>query len=88
MTSPNEFQMSIIAAGRTASAVLREARPVLESQAADALARLKSLYRAGTFTESKLVALVAELCAIDELIERLDSRIEAATTVQKELHNA
>lgn len=88
MTSPTERQITVIQQGRTASALLREARPILEEQHSDALSRLKAIFRDGNYNEAKLASGIAELCAIDDLIQRLDARVESANTVQKEINNA
>lgn len=87
MTFPTEQQMTLISDARTARAVLQQAGPVFKLQHDDALARLKSMFRQGNYTESRLAAGIAELCAIDDIVERFNAKIEAGESTQKELHN-
>lgn len=71
MTTNNEEKISQINEGRMASITLNWLEPILNKIEKDLGASLKALFRSGQYTENVLVAHTAQLCAIDQLREKL-----------------
>lgn len=73
--------------GRTANLALEILGPEMDAVRTAAIARMKHMYRDGSATELRLLAAVAELCALDDLESRLKARIRRGDQSLKELHN-
>lgn len=82
----NEDQLSQVNQGRTASIILNWLDPVIKKLEEEALQRLKSLYRSGNYSESKLASGVAELIAIDSMKDKLKAMVNAADSISKEVY--
>lgn len=77
--------ISQIGAGATAGALLDALEPTIKVLERDAVSRLKSLYRSGNYTEVQLASLVAELCAIDNLVDNLRGKANAGGSARQRL---
>lgn len=82
-----EEKVSILNQGRRASLMLNELSPLLVKQQEAVLARLKNMYRDGSFTETKLVSGIAELCTLEDIVNTLQQQIHQSESIQKELNN-
>jgi hypothetical protein len=74
--------------GKMSRVLLENLKPELSHLRETAVLKLKHMYRDGSYTESKMLAAVAEICALDNLEDRLQGntrRGEAA--FKKEMEN-
>lgn len=76
---------SILAEAQRAQFLIENLGPYLEEQREATLARLKNIYRMGQSSEAKLLACAAELCTVDDIENRLRSKISIAENRAKEI---
>lgn len=81
----HEELLSKVNEGRTASVALQWLQPVFDGCEKELNDSMKTLFRAGKYTESILVSHVAQLVAIDTLREKLLSMGRAGETSAKQL---
>jgi hypothetical protein len=72
--------------GKTASYLLSQITPFLEDGKKSALQKLKNMYLAGDFTESKMLAVTAELCTLDDIEQRIRAKIRLGNKRAEELN--
>lgn len=72
--------------GRKAGMVLESLGPLCDEQEQSIVNNMKNMYRDGSFSESKLVAMAAQLVALDDLKNRLGSKIRKADKISREIH--
>lgn len=76
-----ENDAMILASGQVSHALLAHLSPVIEYQSVKIIQRLKNLYRAGENDNAKLVAAIAELCALEDMELTLKSRVRRSERV-------
>lgn len=82
-----ETEISAVNRGKLSSVILEAMMPEIDAMADQFVNKLKMMYRDGTFTESKMLAAVAELCALDDLKTRLKSQVRRGQdTLKKEIN--
>lgn len=86
MVEPTEKEIGFLNVGKRAGLALEYLGPLLEEQKEIIVSRMKSLYRDGQWSESKLVSLAAELCALDDLKNRIQSKIRKAEKISMEIN--
>lgn len=67
----NEQQLSAVNQGKMADVIIREIEPYFERQTMEIIAKLKSEYRSGSSSMPSLLSKVGELCALEDLKNRL-----------------
>ena len=72
-------------AGRRALLVLESIGPILGMQKDRLVNDLKNLYRSGSGTESKLLAVASGLCTIDDIESRLKAQIRQGESASEEV---
>jgi hypothetical protein len=78
-------KLSLVAQGQSADFVLGLLKPHLDEQREAAIGRLKQLYRAQDTDGLKYIAIVSELCSLDDMEQRLISKIKAGNRNSKEI---
>lgn len=81
-------KLSLVAEGRSADFTLGLMKPHLDEQREAAIARLKGLYRSQNTDGLKYIAIVSELCSLDDIENRLISKIKTGNRNSKEIDNA
>jgi len=79
-------KISEINRGRTAHVTLNWMNPIFDDQRKKLVSDLKNLYRSGDFSESKMVAVAAGLCTLDDIVSRLEQVIRTAEHAAKEIN--
>lgn len=88
MSREKEQVLAEVNTGKTAGFVLAHLKTDLARQERDVIAKMKSMYRDGSYTEVKLLASVAELCTLEDIENRLVKRIKKGETAFVELNDA
>ena len=73
---------------RTSWHLLQELGPILAQQKANIVADMKNVYKSGEATESKLLACVAGLVALDNLEGKLKSNINMGERAREKLNGS
>jgi hypothetical protein len=81
-----ENEAIVAASGQVSHALLQHLRPIFSEHEKRVMQKMKMLYREGNLDHMKLSALVAELCAIEDLGETLNSRVRGAAKIEKRMH--
>lgn len=71
MNGLSEKELNLLNRGRTSAHLLHLLTPTIEGLSKNVVGRMKAMYLSGNATESMLLACVAELCALDSLVNNL-----------------
>lgn len=72
--------------GKQANVTLQWLSPLFAEQEKKLISDLKNLYRSGVFSESKLVAIAAGLCTLEDTVMRLKQKIRTGEAASEELN--
>ncbi len=79
-----ENEAIVAAVGQVSHALLDHLNPIMVAHEKMIMNKMKSMYRAGDIEHLKLVACVAELCALEDMQTTLKSRVARAGKVMNE----
>lgn len=80
----DEKRLAIIAEATISSAILVNLRPILDKQAEAIINSLKVNFREGKCDIVEMSSLVAQLCALDDIINKLSSKINKSERINYE----
>lgn len=83
----HEELFSKIESGKTAGAILNFVEPILAGFEFDLVTSLKTSFRTGNYTELVLACHTAQLCAIDDLRQKLTSMQRTGETSHTQIEN-
>lgn len=88
MNNPTEKDLTKINEGRQANYTLSNLRPLLEAQEFEAISKFKNEFRSGKLDLSKSLAIAAELCTIEDIKNKLQSKINVAASISNKEHRS
>lgn len=80
-----EKEVGQLAVGKKASMVINYLDPLVEEQKDSIVTQMKHMYREGNYTESTLASATAQLCALDDLKNRIISKIKKADKLSRRI---
>ena len=83
MNTPTEKDLAKMNEGTQAAYTLRNISPYISDQEREAISRFKNDFRAGKLDLSKSLAIASELCTLEDIKNKLQTKINIAQTISK-----
>lgn len=80
----DEKKLAIIAEAQISRAILVNLEPIIEKQSEAIVDLLKANFREGKCDIVEMSSLVAQLCALDDIINKLSSKINRSERINHE----